>query len=262
MRCALLIPARDEEAALPALFERLRGSGAVPDEIVVVDNGSRDATAKVARAAGATVVEEPRAGYGRACLRGIARLRAAPPDVLVFLDADDLRAPAQLQRLLAPLAAGRADLVIGERASSRGGGVRRHARLGNALVLALQRGLYGTTVRDMGPFRAIRWEALERLSLDDPAYGWYVQMQVRAARLGLRVTGVPVEFERRTAGRSKVSGSLRASVAAGRGMLATLVEEALRPGPDRAPYAPLGLRDARETRGGEARRNARNGEEG
>lgn len=236
MRYALLIPARDEEATLPALFERLRLSVTAPGEIVVVDNGSRDGTAAVARAAGATVVEEPRTGYGRACLRGISHLRAAPPDVLVFLDADDFRAPAQLPRLLSPLRQGRADLAIGERHAGAGGGVRRHARLGNALVLTVLRGLYGSTVRDMGPFRAIRWEALERLALDDTAYGWYVQMQVRAERLGLRVTGVPVVFERRTAGRSKVSGSFRASLAAGTGMLGTLIAEALRPDPDRAPY--------------------------
>ncbi|MGH7541248.1 MAG: glycosyltransferase, partial [Gemmatimonadota bacterium] len=169
---------------------------------------------------------------------GLAHLRRDPPEALVFLDADDFAAPGQLPALLRPLREGAADLVVGERRSVEGPGVRRHARLGNRLVLVVQRGLYGATVRDMGPFRAIRWRALERLGLDDPTYGWYVQMQVRALRAGLRVIGVPVRFERRTVGRSKISGSVRASTRAGRIMLRTLAVEVLRPSPERVPYAP------------------------
>jgi len=231
MRCAILIPARDEARALPPLFERL---GALPAEsrpssIVVVDNGSTDETAQVARRLGARVVEEPRPGYGQACLAGIAALRGAgPPDVVVFLDADDFAAPAQIGRLLDPIERGEADLVVGERvASPADRGVRWHARLGNRLVLALLRWRYGSRVRDMGPFRAIRWGTLESLALDDRNYGWYVQMQVRALRSGARVVGTPIEFERRTVGVSKVSGNPISSAMAGWVMLRTLASEML-----------------------------------
>lgn len=237
MRYAFLIPARNESETLPGLLgrvERVRaGSKGDLARIVVVDNGSTDETAAIAERAGATVVSEPRPGYGRACQRGIQALRSEPPDVLVFLDADDFEAPAQVGRLLAPLGGGDADLVIGERRSSPGGGVRWHARLGNRLILAVMRGLYGTAPRDMGPFRAIRWAELERLDLDDPDFGWYVQMQVRAARAHLRTVGVPVTFERRSVGRSKVSGSVRGSLRAGWVMLRTLAAEILRARPER-----------------------------
>ena len=235
MRYALLIPARNEAEALPALLERVRATaGDDLAQIVVVDNGSTDDTVAVAERAGARVVGEPRPGYGRACQRGIDALRRTdPPDVVVFLDADDFEAPGQVKRLLAPLRAGRADLVVGERQSSAGRGVRWHARLGNRLVLTVMRGLYGAAPRDMGPFRAIRWADLERLRLDDPNFGWYVQMQVRAARAHLRTVGVPVAFERRSLGRSKVSGSARGSIAAGWVMLRTLAAEVLRSPPER-----------------------------
>lgn len=229
MRIAILIPARDEAEALPHLFESLGPE--LAGRTVVVDNGSRDATAEVARAAGARVVPEPRAGYGRACLAGIESLRRAPPDVLVFLDADDFAATGQFDVLLRPLDEDRADLVIGEREAPGGEGVRWHARLGNRFVLAVMRRLYGAEIRDMGPFRAIRWTTLESLGLDDTNYGWYVQMQVRALKAGTRVCGAPVRFERRTVGRSKVSGSFLASIRAGWVMLRTLFVEAARPYP-------------------------------
>jgi len=239
MRIAILVPARDEAEALPGLFEALRpalAGMAPPADVVVVDNGSSDDTAGVARSLGARVVREPRPGYGRACLSGIDAIAAdGPPDVLVFLDADDHLAPAGIRSLLDPIAGDAADLVIGERVAREGdGGVRWHARLGNRLVLAAMRLRYGSRVRDMGPFRAIRWTTLVRLDLDDRNYGWYVQMQVRALRAGARVLGTPVAFERRTAGASKVSGSAIASVRAGWVMLRTLAVEMLRPSDARA----------------------------
>lgn len=253
LRYAVLIPARNEAEALPTLFGAIAeatGSGthaatgngpahaasspalAVPRPatVVVVDNGSTDGTADVARALGARVAEEPRPGYGRACLAGIRTIAdGEPPEALVFLDADDFLAPAQLARVLEPIRADEADLVIGERSAAGNRGVRWHARLGNRLVLAVLRAAYGSGVRDMGPFRAIRWSTLRALSLDDETYGWYVQMQVRALRRGDRVLGIPVTFERRTVGRSKVSGDIAASVRAGLVMLGTLAVEIARP---------------------------------
>lgn len=234
---ALLIPARDEEESLPGLLAELRGADPGPgvrlSEIIVVDNGSTDRTGKIAVAAGATWVREPRVGYGRACQRGIAELRRrpVPPDVLVFLDADDLLAPGQIGSLVGPIHAGRADLVIGERYHPRGEGVRSHAALGNRWISWVLKGMYASPTRDMGPFRAIRWDCLRELALDDPTYGWYVQMQVRALRLGYRVEGIPVAFRRRTLGQSKVSGSLKASAAAGYVMLRTLAVETIRSQP-------------------------------
>jgi glycosyltransferase involved in cell wall biosynthesis len=230
MSYAVLIPARNEAAALPHLFEALGRLG--PDgpwRTVVVDNGSTDDTADVARGLGAEVVDEPRPGYGQACLAGLGHLASDPPAVVVFLDADDFVAPAQIPLLLAPFAAGDADLVVGERAHDQGDpGVRWHARLGNHLVTGIMNRRFGSRVHDMGPFRAIGWEALRSLSLDDRNYGWYVQMQVRALRSGLRVVGVPVEFERRSVGKSKVSGDPIASMRAGVVMLRTLAVEILR----------------------------------
>lgn len=228
---AVLVPARDEEETLPRLFERLQRD--LVDRILVVDNGSRDRTAEVARERGADVVAEPVAGYGRACQRGLARLSSSPPvpDLVVFLDADDWWAAGQLERLLWPLVDGRADLVLGGRVPVGGEGVAPHAALGNRLVAGLLRGLYGTPVTDMAPFRAARLSTLRALRLDDPAFGWNVQMQVRAARAGWRIRQVPVAFRPRAAGTSKISGSVLGSLAAARGMLVALAREVVRAAP-------------------------------
>jgi glycosyltransferase involved in cell wall biosynthesis len=240
---AVLIPAYNEKDTLPKLLaalDEVQVEGL--QEVIVVDNGSTDSTVDVARAAGARVATEPRLGYGSACRGGIETLAAEnrEPDVLVFLDADDGLAPAQIHTLLAPIRDGRADMVVGERRALRRAGVRLHAALGNRLVLGVLHGLYGDRTRDMGPFRAIRWDCLMALSLDDPDFGWYVQMQVRALRAGYRVMGLPVAFQRREGGASKVSGSISGSVAAARGMLRALVRETCRRHPDHSPYSSLG----------------------
>jgi glycosyltransferase involved in cell wall biosynthesis len=191
--------------------------------VVVVDNGSSDDTAAVARAAGATVVSEPRRGYGAACLAGLAHLRAHPPEAVVFLDADASDDPAQLPEVLAPLIEGRADLVIGSRV--RGGhapGSLTLAQvLGNRLAVALLGLLFGVRYTDLGPFRAIRWSALEALGMRDRGYGWTVEMQARAARAGLRAVEVPVRYRRRI-GRSKISGTVRGAVGAGSKIVFTI----------------------------------------
>lgn len=228
----MLVPARDEEESLPALLAGL-GREVPAARRIVVDNGSEDATAEVARRAGARVVEEPEPGYGRACMRGLGELAAAPapPDVVVFVDADDLEAPRQIPRLAGPVLTGEAEMVRGRRRSGGRPGVHPHAALGNAAVTFLLRGLYAAPVRDMGPFRAVRFAALRALGLDAPAYGWYVQMDLRALRAGWRIEEIPVAFRRRRAGRSKISGSVRGSTRAAAGLLAALGRELLRPGP-------------------------------
>jgi glycosyltransferase involved in cell wall biosynthesis len=185
--------------------------------VVLVDNGSRDRTAEVARRAGAIVVSEPRRGYGAACLAGLAFLRAGPPEVVAFLDADLSEDPAQLAELLAPIAEGRADLVIGSRVlgEREAGSLTPVQAFGNRLATLMLRALFGARYTDLGPFRAIRWEALERLRMRDRGYGWTVEMQARAARAGLRCAEVPVRHRVRAAGRSKVAGTLAGVLGAG-----------------------------------------------
>lgn len=226
----VLVPARNEEESLPGLLSAL-GREAPDAGVLVVDNGSDDATAEAARRGGARVVREPEPGYGRACRRGLDALagRPSPPEVVVFVDADDHRAPAQVRRLAEPVLAGDAEMVRGRRRSGDAPGVHLHAALGNAAVSFLLRGLYAAAVRDMGPFRAVRLAPLRALALDEPAYGWYVQMDLRALRAGWRVDEVPVAFRRRREGRSKISGSVRGSLRAARGLLAALGRELVRP---------------------------------
>ena len=227
-RVTVLVPARNEVESLPGVLGRLAEEGH-GYRVLVVDNGSTDGTAGAARELGARVVSEPRPGYGRACRTGIAAeaRREEPPSVLAFLDADDGRGPAELPRVVEPVRRGRADLVMGRR--RREDGVPLHAAAGNALVSAALRGLYGWGGRDMGPLRAIRFRSLLALALDDPDFGWNVQMHVRALRAGLRVREVPVRFEPRKSGESKISGVPAAAVRAGAAMIGTLIREVLRP---------------------------------
>lgn len=230
-RVAVLIPALDEEASLPAVLERLPLDRV--DRVVVVDNGSSDRTAEVAREGGATVILEKRRGYGAACLAGLAHLAslAAPPDVVVFMDADQSDEPGVLARLVDPILEGEADLVLGVRRASGGGSSRAvpvHARLGNGLVLGLTRVLFGYHFRDLPPFRAAAFPRLQELEMDDRDWGWTLQMQLRARARGQRIREVPVPHRPRAAGMSKISGSLVGSLRAGAKMLYTLARERLR----------------------------------
>jgi glycosyltransferase involved in cell wall biosynthesis len=218
MRVAVIIPALDEEASLPLV---LRDLGAVPQkgftlaEVVVVDNGSRDRTAQVAREGGATVVDQPRRGYGSACLAGMAHLLTDPPEILVILDADYSDHPEELPRLLAPVLADEADLVMGERVSrAERGALLPQQRWGNAVATHLIARVGGHRYADMGPFRAVRWSSLERLEMEDATWGWNVEMQLKALQRGLRVLEVPVIYRPRI-GRSKISGTVRGTVRAG-----------------------------------------------
>jgi glycosyltransferase involved in cell wall biosynthesis len=225
-----VIPALDEEEALPGVLAELAGTAV--RRIVVVDNGSRDRTGEVARAAGAVVVGEARRGYGAACLRGIAACLAdaPPPDAIVFLDADGADDPAELPRLLAPLAAGRADLVIGSRvlrgARREPGALTPQARAGNLVATLLIRALYGVVHTDLGPYRAIRTDALRALDMRDLDFGWTAEMQVKAIRRGLRVVEVPTAWRRRRGGRSKISGTVLGVAGAGYKILTTIVRHA------------------------------------
>ncbi|MCB9545015.1 MAG: glycosyltransferase [Myxococcales bacterium] len=223
-----LIPALNEEESLPGVLAGLQGRGL--RRVVVVDNGSRDATADVARAGGAEVVYCARRGYGSACLRGLDHLHADAPDVVVFLDADGADDPADLPAVLGPIAAGEADLVIGSRVrgQAEAGALTPVQRFGNALSCTLVRGLFGVRFTDLGPFRAITWDALQRLDMADPDFGWTVEMQAKAARRGLRCAEVPVDYRRRYAGQSKVSGTLEGSARAGAKILWTIGRERLR----------------------------------
>jgi glycosyltransferase involved in cell wall biosynthesis len=221
-RITVIIPALDEEQAIGAVVAGIPCAAA---EIIVVDNGSRDRTAEVARGAGARVVSEPRRGYGQACLTGIA---AAPEaDVYAFLDGDHSDHPEQLPEVLAPILSGRADLVIGSRALGRRapGAHPWHAVAGTRLCVALMNRLVGTRATDLGPFRAISAAALHRLRMSDRSFGWTVEMQVKASRQGLRVEEVPVDYRRRI-GRSKVSGTLGGSLRAGARILSVIARHA------------------------------------
>jgi len=210
-RIAVVIPVLDEEAAIGDLLDALPWGRLA--QVVVVDNGSADATGAVAAAHGAEVVAEGRRGYGSACLAGIAALRA--PEIVCFLDGDGSGDPADLDALVAPIEEGRADLVIGSRTLGQcePGGLAPHARWGNRLACGVIGRLYGVRPTDLGPFRAVRADALARLGMEDPDYGWTVEMQCRAAAAGLRVAEVPVRCRRRI-GRSKVSGTVRGTLGA------------------------------------------------
>lgn len=222
----VLIPARDEAGSLPLVLADLprEGDGWWVRRVVVVDNGSRDRTAAVARSLGAEVVPEPVAGYGRACLAGLAHLRRSPPEAVVFLDADHSDDPRDLPRVVAPLVAHEAELVIGSRVLGKRerGSFTPVQAIGNRLAPALIRMLWGVQVTDLGPFRSVRWAALERLGMRDTDYGWTVEMQARAARDGLAMVEVPVRYRRRRQGRSKISGTVTGTLRAGAKILSTV----------------------------------------
>ena len=221
-RIVVLIPALNEEVALPYVLADLPREAV--EEVVVVDNGSSDRTAEVARASGATVLSEPRRGYGSACLAGIAYLRTKAPDIVVFLDADYSDHPEELPAVVQPIVTEGYDLVIGSRTKGEAdpGALLPQSRCGNALATFLIRLLYGFTYSDLGPFRAIRFAALLGLGMTDCTYGWTVEMQIRAVRQGLRIAEVPVRYRKRVGGESKVSGTVKGSLLAGYKILWTV----------------------------------------
>jgi len=221
-RIAVLIPALNEEASLPYVLTDLPKD--VVQEVVVIDNGSSDRTAEMARAQGATVLNEPRRGYGSACLAGIAYLKAREPDVVVFLDADYSDYPDELRAVVQPIITEEYDFVLGSRTKGQAepGALLLQARFGNALATSLIRWLYGFPYSDLGPFRAIRFPALLNLGMIDRTYGWNVEMQIKAVRQHLRITEVPVRYRKRAGGESKVSGTIKGTLLAGYKILWTV----------------------------------------
>ena len=220
---SVIIPALNEEEPISDVVRAVRATD-VPHEIIVVDNGSIDRTADRAQEAGARVVSEPRPGYGRACMAGVRSL-SSECDIVVFLDGDGSDCPEFMNRLVDPIIAGTHDFVIGSRTRGQRepGSMNLQQVFAGRLAGALLSILYGVRYTDMCPFRAIRRDALEQLSMKEETYGWNLEMQMKAARAGLRILEVPVNHRCRTGGVSKVSGTMRGTFVAGARIIATLL---------------------------------------
>ncbi|MCI0332884.1 MAG: glycosyltransferase family 2 protein [Planctomycetes bacterium] len=228
----MIIPARNEEASLPLVLRDLPPV----DTVIVVDNGSTDTTAAVALRHGAEVIFEGRSGYGSACLAGMAAIEAAvragyrpEPKVVVFLDADYSDHPELLPHLVAPILDGEADFVLGSRLIGRRepGSMPAQSVFGNRLACFLMRLIWHARYTDLGPFRAIRHDALQMLRMQDRNFGWTVEMQIKAVAADLRIAEIPVPYRRRV-GTSKISGTLAGSVRAGAKILYTIAKSGCR----------------------------------
>ncbi len=223
---SVIIAALNEEAAIANVINSVPKN--LADEIVVVDNGSKDRTAEIATAAGARIVTEPIPGYGRAFRAG---LRSVSPkcEIVVLLDGDGSDCPEMMDRLVTPIMEGKSDFVIGSR--TRGhretGSMNFHQVFAGYMVGFILRILYGVRSTDMGPFRAIRRDTLDRLGLREETYGWPLEMQMRAARARVRTVEVPVDYRRRVGGHSKIAGTVRGSVLAATRILITLARIAV-----------------------------------
>lgn len=227
---SVIIPVLNEENAIAKVIADIPKTVCTPDgrigacvqEIIVVDNGSTDDTAAIAEQNGARIVEEPRKGYGYACLAGIAALATQPPDIVVFLDGDYSDYPTDMPQLLQPILENRAALVIGARTQGDAKeALLPQARFGNWLACLLIRRCFGVHYTDLGPFRAIRYPQLLALSMQDKTFGWTIEMQLKAATHGIPVCEVPVRYRKRI-GTSKITGTLTGTLKAGYKILTTL----------------------------------------
>jgi glycosyltransferase involved in cell wall biosynthesis len=223
-RVGVIIPVRNEAGALPNVL------GAIPSwitTVIVADNSSIDGSPEVARRFGATVIDEPRRGYGRACLSALAAM--PPVDIIVFIDGDASDDPTEMADLVRPIVEGRADFVLGSRTMGERerGSLTPQQVFGNWLACTLVRWIWGVRFTDLGPFRAIRRTSLDAMQMRDENYGWTIEMQVRAAQMQLRCLEVPARYRRRI-GVSKVSGTVRGVIGAGTKILYIIVREALR----------------------------------
>ena len=244
LRVTAIVPARNEAECIAIVVHGLIGQRdaqgqALLFEVLVVDNGSTDGTGDIARRCGARVLEVAQAGYGRACWEAA---QASVGDVLLFVDGDGAADPQEASRLLTEIQRG-ADLVIGVRERPAPGSMTAPQRWGNALACALMRLIWGVPARDLGPYRAIRRSAFDALHMRDRAYGWTVEMQVRAHRIGLRVAQCPVAWHARIAGQSKISGTLRGAFGAGVGILGMIarlwLQERQRPADESRRFHPV-----------------------
>ena len=219
MRVSVIIPTRNEVSAISRVLADLPAN--LVNEVLVIDSNSTDGTPEIAAKMGACVVHEPRRGYGRACLTGLACADA--PDVVVFLDGDYSDRPSELPILLAPIIEGRADITLGSRLQGRrSGALPWHQVLGNRLAASLIRLLYGLEITDLGPFRAGRAEVLRALALEETTYGWAVEMILKGALQGCRIVEVPVSYHPRI-GKSNISGTLKGTIGAAWFILSLIV---------------------------------------
>jgi glycosyltransferase involved in cell wall biosynthesis len=223
MKIDVIIPAHDEAGAIAQVINDIPKE--LVSEIIVVDNASKDNTREIATNAGATVVTEAVPGYGKACLRGIQYLasKSGQPDIVVFLDGDYSDFPDKMQLLIDPIYEERAELVIGSRALGdlEPGSMTVPQIFGNWLATRLIRWFFGYHFTDLGPFRAIKYDELLRLNMQDEDFGWTVEMQVKAAKQGLKCLEVPVPYRKRI-GQSKISGTIRGTILAGHKILWTI----------------------------------------
>jgi glycosyltransferase involved in cell wall biosynthesis len=218
---AIVIPVLNEEEALRQLLQEIPPE--IAQSIIVVDNGSTDSSARVAREAGAIVAYEPLRGYGRACSKGLKTAIELGADVVAFMDGDGSDNPSDLPLMLAPVLEGQADLTVGSRVSkyAERGAIPPQARLGNWLVSRMIHVLYGVPLHDIGSFRVVGTQALLNLQMHEMTFGWPVEMLVKAARAHYRMVELPLHYRRRSHGRSKVAGTLIGSVKAAYYMLST-----------------------------------------
>jgi glycosyltransferase involved in cell wall biosynthesis len=235
MRVSVVIPTYNEAGSIARVLDEIPAS--LVTEVLVVDAGSTDGTREIAAAHGARVIVEPRRGYGRACLTGLAAVE--DPDTVVFLDGDYSDRPRELGRLIEPIREGVADAVLGSRLAGglAPGAMPWHAVFGNRLAALLIRWLYGVSLTDLGPFRAARYEMLRALDLREMTYGWPVELVARGAMRGYRVMEVPVSYHPRI-GASKISGTLRGSIGAAWCILSGIVKHRLRAAGNRAEPGP------------------------
>ena len=220
-KVAIVIPALNEEAAIHQLLSELPLDFA--QWVIVVDNGSTDATATVAQKSGAIVTAESMRGYGRACLKGFKTACSLGAEIVIFMDGDGSDDPTDLPMMLRPISEGRADFVIGSRVSALAerGAVPTQARLGNWLVSRMIRLLYGVRLHDIGSFRVIRCSLLETIDMREMTFGWPVEMLVKAARADYRILELPIHYRHRSHGHSKVASTISGSIKAAYYMLST-----------------------------------------